>query len=72
MIKQNQLKKQGKVSEQFLLKGQCYEIFDFASGVVDTGGKVAAGIVDTSGTSGKIYCRCRRYQWCTLACEYLH
>jgi hypothetical protein len=37
----------------------------FATGVNDTGGKVAAGINDTGG-GGKI---CRR--WCTLNCEYL-
>ncbi len=29
MTIQNQWKKQGKVSEKFLLKEQCYEIFDF-------------------------------------------
>ncbi len=40
----------------------------FAAVVVFTGGKFAAGAVDTSGN----FChRCRRYQWCTLTCEYL-
>jgi hypothetical protein len=52
------------------LKGQCYEIFDFrfsiwislpkplveifAAGVIDTGGKFATSINNTSETGGKI------------------
>ncbi len=38
----------------------------FATGIVDTGGKFATGINNTSETGVKI---CRR--WCTLTCEYL-
>ncbi len=54
----------------------------FATGVVDTGGKFATGINNTSETGGKIchrsrwhrwqICRrCRWYRWCTFTCEYL-
>ncbi len=33
--------------------------------------QIAAGIVDTSETGGKICRLCHWYQWCTLTCEYL-
>jgi hypothetical protein len=44
--------------------------------VVDTGGKFATGINNTSETGGKICRRCRWhrccwYRWSTLSCEYL-
>ncbi len=35
----------------------------FAAGIVDTSGKFATGINNTSETSGKICRRCRWYQW---------
>ncbi len=38
-------------------------------GVVDSRGKFATGIKNTSGAGGKIYRRCRWYRWCTLTCE---
>ncbi len=52
------------------------------SGIVDTGGKFAIGINNTSKTGGIICRRCRWhrwqichqsrwYGWCTLTCEYL-
>jgi hypothetical protein len=34
-------------------------VVKFAAGVVDTGGKFATGINNTSGTGGKICRRCR-------------
>ncbi len=54
-----------------------------ATGLVDSGGKFATGINNTSETGGKICrrCRwdqwqirhrCRWYRWSTLTCEYLH
>ncbi len=51
----------------------------FATSVVDTGSKVAAGVVDIRGIIGHQCCwhrwqicyRCCWYRWCTLICEYL-
>ncbi len=37
--------------------------------IVDTGGKFATGINNTSETGGKICRRCPWYRWCTLTCE---
>ncbi len=49
----------------------CMTTIQFATGAVDTGGKFAAGINNTSGTGGKIYRRrCHLYR-CTLTCKYL-
>jgi hypothetical protein len=44
----------------------------FATGAVDSGGKFAAGINNTSGTGGKIYRRRCHLYWCTLTCKNLH
>jgi hypothetical protein len=57
-------------------------IWQFATSVVDTGGKFAGGIIDTGGkfatcinntreNGGKICHWVRLYLWCTLICEYL-
>ncbi len=42
-----------------------------SAGIVDTGGKFATGINNTSKTGGKICRQCCWYRWCTLTCEYL-
>ncbi len=43
----------------------------FGAGIVDTGGKFATGINNTTETGGKICRWCRWYRWSTLSCEYL-
>ncbi len=45
--------------------------WQFAAGIVDTGGKFATGINNTSKTGGKICRRRRWYRWSTLSYEYL-
>ncbi len=61
---------------------RCWHRPKFAAGIIDTSGKFATHVKNTSGTGGKIWCRCRWYQWqichwcqrhpwCTLICEYL-
>jgi hypothetical protein len=48
-----------------------YTCFKFVASIVDTGGKFATGINNTSRTGAKIFCGCYWYRWCTLTCEYL-
>ncbi len=49
----------------------CWYRRQFATSVVDIGGKFATGINNTSETGGKICRRCRWNRWSTLSCEYL-
>ncbi len=43
----------------------------FAAGIVDTGGKFATSINNTRENGVKLCHRCCWYRWCTLTCEYL-
>ncbi len=45
--------------------------WQIVAGIVDTGGKFATSINNTSENGGKIRRWCRWYRWCTMTCEYL-
>ncbi len=49
----------------------CWYWWQFARGVIDTGGKFVTGINNISGTCGKICHGCCWHWWCTLTCKYL-